>query len=91
MDRAIHAFVRGRVQGVGFRDFVESHARRLKLRGFVQNVGDGSVEIVAEGEDLLLRQLIVRLREGPRMSRVEAVDVTWSETSGRFDGFGAAW
>jgi acylphosphatase len=91
MEKAIRAIVRGRVQGVGFRDFVESHARQLEVSGFVQNLRDGSVEVVAEGEELVLRQLIARLREGPQMSRVDALDVDWREASGKHDGFGTSW
>jgi acylphosphatase len=89
--KAIRAVVLGRVQGVGFRDYVESHAHSLRLRGFVQNLGDGSVEVVAEGDDATLKQLIEHLRVGPRMARVDAVDVVWVEATGHFDGFGTAW
>jgi acylphosphatase len=65
--------VEGRVQGVGFRFFVEHEATRLGLRGYVRNLHDGRVEVYALGEELLLQQLRDRLEQGPPGSRVERV------------------
>jgi acylphosphatase len=85
---AFYATVRGRVQGVGFRDHVESRARSLSLTGYVRNgAGGRTVEVVAEGPREALEQLIAHMREGPRMSRVDAVDVSWSNATGLYDGF----
>ena len=66
--------VKGRVQGVGFRFFVECAARELGLRGFVRNLADGRVEVYASGEEFVLGQLRKRLEEGPGASRVESVE-----------------
>ena len=66
--------VKGRVQGVGFRFFVEEEAKALGLRGYVRNRYDGSVEVYAVGGEAVLRQLRARLEEGPPMSRVEQVE-----------------
>lgn len=89
---AIRAVVRGRVQGVGFRDYVETRARFLRLAGAVRNLPDGrSVEVIAEGPRASLERLIERLREGPRMSRVDAVDVEWQDATGEFRDFGTAF
>jgi acylphosphatase len=89
---AIHAVVRGRVQGVGFRDYVETRARFLHLAGAVRNLTDGrSVEVIAEGPRESLEQLIDHLRKGPRMSRVDGVDVEWKEATGEFRGFEATF
>ena len=89
---AIRAIVRGRVQGVGFRDYVEMRARILRLAGSVRNLPDGrSVEVIAEGPHGSLDQLIEHLREGPRMSRVDAVDVQWREATGAYRDFGTAF
>lgn len=86
---AIRAVVRGRVQGVGFRGYVETRARFLRLAGQVRNMQDGrSVEVVAEGPRDALEQLIEHLREGPRMSRVDTLDVEWREPTGEFCDFG---
>ena len=66
--------VRGRVQGVGFRWFVEREARQLGLCGWVRNNEDSTVELVAGGTAEQLSDLRQRLEEGPRASRVERVD-----------------
>ena len=68
--------VRGRVQGVGFRWFVEREARILAVAGWVRNNHDGSVEILAQGTRDQLSGLHSRLREGPRAARVDAVEVS---------------
>jgi acylphosphatase len=67
--------VRGRVQGVGFRWFVEREAHLLGIAGWVRNNPDSSVEILAQGSRAQLAGLHSRLREGPRAARVDAVDV----------------
>ena len=66
--------VRGRVQGVGFRWFVEAEAHQLGLAGWVRNNADGSVEVLAMGTRDQLTGLGSRLREGPRAARVDAVE-----------------
>ncbi len=89
---AVRAVVRGRVQGIGFRDYVLNRAGFLGLRGYVRNLPDGrSVEVVAEGARPDLEQLLDYLREGPRMSRVDAVDAEWREATGAYDGFGVGF
>ena len=67
--------VRGRVQGVGFRWFVEREAHILGIAGWVRNNHDGSVEVRAQGSRDQLSGLHSRLREGPRAARVDAVEV----------------
>ena len=66
--------VRGRVQGVGFRFFVEREAHMLGVAGWVRNNFDGTVEVLAMGSREQLMGLGSRLREGPRAARVDAVD-----------------
>jgi acylphosphatase len=66
--------VRGRVQGVGFRWFVEREAASIGLVGWVRNNEDSTVELVAAGSPEQLEQLRARLEEGPRASRVDRVD-----------------
>ena len=68
--------VRGRVQGVGFRWFVEREAHMLGIAGWVRNNHDGSVEVLAQGTSDQLSGLHSRLREGPRAARVDAVEVS---------------
>jgi acylphosphatase len=78
-EKAIQAkrfLVRGRVQGVGFRWFVEREAHMLGIAGWVRNNHDGSVEVLAQGTRDQLSGLHGRLREGPRAARVDAVEVS---------------
>ncbi len=89
---AFRAVIRGRVQGIGFREYVLTRAGFLELTGYVRNLPDGrSVEVVAEGVRPDLEQLLDYLREGPRMSRVDAVDAEWREATGAYDGFGVGY
>lgn len=67
--------VTGRVQGVGFRWFVEREARALGLGGWVRNRSDGSVEVLASGTNQQLNGLYDKLKEGPRAARVDNVAV----------------
>ena len=67
----IHFQVRGRVQGVGFRWFVQREAAGLGLHGWVRNTEDGDVDVVASGTADELERLRTSLRRGPRGSRVD--------------------
>jgi acylphosphatase len=88
---SLRALVRGRVQGVNFRQFVYTRARFLRLTGYVSNLDDGqTVEVVAEGLRSDLDQLLEYLREGPRSARVEAIDVEWGEATELWTDFGFA-
>ena len=87
----LHAVVRGDVQGVGFRYFVQRNAQRLGARGWVRNNDDGSVELVAEGDRSRLEDLARAVKEGPRGARVDSVDTRWSAATGTFRGFDLAW
>ena len=68
--------VTGRVQGIGFRDFVRRTARTHGVRGWVRNREDGCVETVATAEADALRRFETALREGSRLSRIESVDTS---------------
>ena len=77
---------------VGFRYFVVDEARKLGLAGWVRNGDDGaSVELVAEGPEDALRQLEAKLRRGPRLARIDAVDATWSDDIEGHQGFELRW
>jgi acylphosphatase len=71
--------VRGRVQGVGFRWFVEREAHILQVAGWVRNNSDSTVEVFAQGTSEQLTGLRSRLQEGPRASRVDDVEVSEAE------------
>ena len=66
--------VRGRVQGVGYRYYVLREAEGRQVTGYVRNLADGSVEVVAEGSDEGLKDLEGRLHEGPAFSHVDSVE-----------------
>ena len=87
---AFVATVTGHVQGVGYRDFVARQARALGIAGRARNVARGDVEVEAEGSREALERLAGRLREGPGLARVEAVEVRWTAPSGR-EGFEIEW
>jgi acylphosphatase len=84
-----HVWVKGRVQGVGFRAHVEYSARQIGgLVGWVRNVGYDSVEVIAEGERPSVERLIERIKEGPTGSRVDETKVEWEQPMGEFEKFG---
>ena len=69
----LHFLIQGRVQGVGFRWFVQREASELELRGWVRNTEDGHVEVLAAGNPADLEELRQSLKRGPRGSRVDRV------------------
>jgi acylphosphatase len=73
-DRTVRATITGRVQGVGFRAFVEREAARRGLRGWVRNRWDGSVEAVFAGPPDIVDDMIAACRRGPRASHVDSVE-----------------
>ena len=86
--RRLEAVVSGRVQGVGFREFVRHEATARGICGYVRNSDDRrGVELVAEGESQAIDALVVELHRGPRFARVERVDTTYSEPNGGFSKF----
>ena len=86
--RRLQAVVSGRVQGVGFREFVRHEAASRGITGYVRNSDDGQrVELVAEGDDLALAGLLDALHTGPRFAKVEHVESEYSDGSGGFGKF----
>ncbi len=67
--------ITGRVQGVGYRDWAMATAQRLGLKGWVRNRVDGSVEALVVGDDAAVGKMIEACRRGPKMAKVDAVDV----------------
>jgi len=87
-EQTLHAIVHGRVQGVGYRDFVQRTAQRLGISGWVRNRDDmRSVEVEASGERVALERLVERLREGPRLAYVTELETAWSEGGRQVSGF----
>ena len=77
----LQAIVTGKVQGVRFRDYVQVSAGTLNLKGFVRNNRDGSVTVVARGEQFDLKLFVEYLHEGSLLSKLEAVAVEWRTES----------
>ncbi len=87
MKKQLKAIITGRVQLVMYRDFAQRKARKLGLVGTVQNLKDGSVEVIVEGEEYFLNEYIKYLNKGPILSKVKNVRITWGEVSGNFSDF----
>lgn len=87
MEKRFHVTVRGLVQGVGFRMFVERSATRMGLKGWVRNRPDGSVEIDVQGPAGLVGELLEEAKAGPPASKVSAVSVKEMEPDFRKRGF----
>ncbi len=83
----VRIIVHGQVQGVFFRHTTKRVAEKLGVTGWVENVDDNKVEIVAEGEEDKLKELITWCHQGPPMAQVNKVDVKWLESFEGFDGF----
>lgn len=83
----LHMLVSGLVQGVFYRATAERVARELGLTGWVRNVPDGRVEVIAEGPDAALDSFVRWCHEGPPAARVDSVEVSASGATGEFTGF----
>ncbi len=87
MKARLHAIVSGRVQGVFFRDNTRDEANKLGLTGWIRNLNDGRVEVVAEGEKEKLEQLLSYLHRGPLIAKVTSVQANWRDFKGEFTDF----
>ncbi|MBX3002954.1 MAG: acylphosphatase [Anaerolineales bacterium] len=83
----LHAEVSGGVQGVGFRYFVWQTARQLGLTGWVRNLPNGTVELLAEGPRPQLEQLARAVGSGPPAADVHSCTLRWPPASGEFASF----
>jgi len=75
----IDVIITGRVQGVWFRKYTQNKARELGLTGWVRNETNGTVSLIAEGDDELLKKLIKWLQRGSPGAKVNTVNVNWEE------------
>jgi len=83
----LHAMIVGYVQGVGFRYFVVDNAVALGLTGWVRNLHNGNVEVMAEGDRQSLGKLLSTLHRGPHGGFVTSVIPEWRSATGEFIGF----
>jgi len=79
--------VSGLVHGVGYRSYVRNYAKELGLKGFVRNVHDDKVEIVAEGYEKQFNTFLQILRKGPQGAKVKDVRVEWEDATNEFEDF----
>ncbi len=79
--------IRGLVQGVGFRFFIDRKAREYGLCGWVRNLSNGEVEVEVEGERGLLEDFIKEVKIGPRMAKVAGIVVRWNEDLKGYEDF----
>ncbi len=87
-NNAAEILIDGRVQGVGYRVFVQRRAAQLGLDGYVMNLKDGRVRVRVEGRRETIEELARELTKGPPLARVDGLAVNWRPPTGRFAGFG---
>lgn len=87
MNKRLQALFSGSVQGVGFRFTAERLARRFPVTGFVRNLPNGKVELVAEGEERTLQEFLAAVREVFR-DYIRDVETEWTDAAAEFKGFG---
>ena len=88
--KRVELLISGMVQGVGFRYYTYQRAQRLHLTGWVRNLPDGRVQVLAEGERGILEELISELKTGPNFAVIQDIDMTWSEPTGQYSSFDVA-
>lgn len=86
-NKRVKIIVKGLVQGVGFRWFVVTNAKKLGLKGYVQNLYNGDVLTVAEGEYSKLEELVKLVKVGPSHSQVNSFKIDWEEFQNEFKDF----
>ncbi len=82
-----HAIIFGRVQGVFFRMETKRSADRIGVSGWVRNRPEGTVEAVFEGTQTKVEDIITWCWDGPRLAKVENIDITWEAFAGEFERF----
>lgn len=87
MTQELHLFIKGQVQGVFFRANAAAMAEKLGLCGWVRNLPDGRVELLAQGEEKPLKSLLAWAHQGPARARVDHVEAHWGEPAQRLAAF----
>lgn len=85
--KQVHLVVSGFVHGVGFRRFVKHNAEKLGLKGWVRNLSDGRVEVVAQGAEDKVKELIRACSKGAFLAEVKSISVEWEEQPKEFPDF----
>lgn len=87
MSECLHIIVKGKVQGVYFRAYTQKQADKLNLSGFVRNLPNGDVEIVAKGDKPAVQALVTWCHKGPLLARVKQVIANPYQVGEVFEGF----
>ncbi len=87
MNKRIHLFISGRVQGVNFRIEMKIRANRLKLSGFVRNLKDGRVEAVMQGDEEKVDRLVAWIKRGPMFAKVRDLEIIEEDYIQEFNKF----
>jgi len=83
----LYAIFAGTVQGVGFRYFVRNKAKEFGIKGYVRNLPDGTVEVVAEGDEKKLKEFFKAIENGPPLAEVTDIRYQFEEKDGGFTDF----
>ncbi|GAB6071942.1 acylphosphatase [Venenivibrio stagnispumantis] len=83
----LHIIFAGRVQGVGFRRFVKNKADEFGVKGFVRNLADGTVEVMAEGDEEVLKAFMEAIEEGPPLASVNGLRYEFLDKEGGYNEF----
>jgi len=86
MDKRLHAYYDGSVQGVGFRYTAQRSAGAMGLAGWIKNLPDGRVEVILEGKEADIKKFLQKI-ESVFSRYIKDVDTEWSEATGEFSGF----
>ncbi|HVZ66802.1 MAG TPA: acylphosphatase [Patescibacteria group bacterium] len=85
--RQVHLFISGFVQGVGYRAFVKHVARKIGVTGWTRNLSDRRVEVVAQGQEDKLKELIEACKKGSLLSDVKNISINWEDIEEKFQTF----
>ena len=87
MKKEVLCIVHGEVQGVAFRHFVKEKAVALCVVGYVKNLEDGTVEVVGQGDEAVLKNFLESISAGPEDAQVESLNVSWGKATEEFTKF----
>lgn len=87
MSSRAHVFIEGNVQGVFYRSWTHKTAKEIGLTGFVNNLEDGRVEALFEGEKGKVEEMITKCKEGSKSSQVKHIDIVWEDPKGDYSDF----
>lgn len=85
--KSLHCLISGKVQGVNFRTWTKNQAELLGVKGWVRNLSDGRVEVLAQGDEEALKDLKGKLAQGSSLSRVQKIECSWTDYEKEYTSF----